>query len=315
MEQLHALLAALPERHQSALQWFVDRVGTEQNWPNPLPDGTILATRAKGIYKPGWTQYALTIRQTLSSSYPDREPVLRPDGSWSYFYFQENPDAESRDAEFTNRGLIECWRDKVPVAVMRQVSERPKSTYRILGLALVAGWGGGYFVLEGFRPDGQSAGRGSAAELRQEQLAARLVPPEGPVLESMTDARERILASIVRRQGQPEFRRQLVDAYDSKCAITGCDVVDALEAAHVVPYRGLHSNHPSNGLLLRADVHTLFDLGLLSIDSATMTVVLAPRLAASGYGEFGGRQVRLPTETNLRPSKAGLDQHRAWCGF
>lgn len=315
MEQLQALLTALPARHQSALQWFVDRIGTEQHWPDPLPDGTILATRAKGIYKPSWSRYALTIRQTLGSSYPDRDPVAGPDGSWSYFYFQENPDAEARDSEFTNRGMVQCWRDKVPVAVMLQVSEKPRSTYRILGLALVAGWGGGYFVLQGFRPDGQSVGRGSAPELRQEELSERLVPFESHALESMADAKERILASIVRRRGQPEFRRQLLDAYERRCAITGCDVVDALEAAHIVPYRGPHSDHPSNGLLLRADVHTLFDLGLLSVDSVTMTVVTAPELAASEYKELVGKQLRLPAAVNSRPFKAGLDQHRVWCGF
>jgi putative restriction endonuclease len=314
MERLQALLATLPEKHQAALVWFLDRAGTEQNWPEPLPDGTILATKAKGIYKPSWSRYALTIRETIGSPYPDRDPKLRPDGSWSYFYFQENRDAAARDSEFTNRGLVACWRDKVPVAVMRQVSEKPRSTYRILGLALVAGWGDGYFVFEGFRPDGQSIGRGSAADFRQAGLTP-VAPPEEFGLETMNDAREKILASIVRRQGQPEFRRRLLDAYDGRCAITECDVVDALEAAHIVPYCGPKSNHPSNGLLLRADVHTLFDLGLVSIDADAMTVVIAPRLAMSVYGELSGKPLRLPTATDLKPSRPVLDQHRAWAGL
>ena len=241
--------------------------------------------------------------------------MLRTDGTWSYFYFQENRDANARDSEFTNRGLVECWRDKVPVAVMRQVSDKPRSTYRILGLALVAGWGEGYFVFEGFRPDGQSVGRGSAAELRQHEATVAAAVPEELGLQSMTDAREKILASIVRRQGQPEFRRRLLDAYDGRCAVTECDVVDALEAAHIVPYCGPKSNHPSNGLLLRADVHSLFDLGLVSIDADAMTIVIAPSLATSVYGELSGKKVRVPTAVDSKPSRAVLEQHRNWSGL
>lgn len=131
----------------------------------------------------------------------------------------------------------------------------------------------------------------------------------------MTDGRERILASIVRRQGQGEFRRRLLEAYDGRCAITGCDVVDALEAAHIVPYRGPGSNHPSNGLLLRADLHTLFDLGLLSINSDDMVVVTVATLATSAYRELSGKQIRLPVIAVCRPSKGGLDQHRTWSGL
>jgi putative restriction endonuclease len=128
----------------------------------------------------------------------------------------------------------------------------------------------------------------------------------------MTDAREKILASIVRRQGQPEFRRRLLDAYDSRCAVTECDVVDALEAAHIVPYCGPKSNHASNGLLLRADVHSLFDLGLVSIDADAMTVVIDPSLATSAYGELSGKKVRVPSAIDCKPSRAALEQHRKW---
>jgi len=52
------------------------------------------------------------------------------------------------------------------------------------------------------------------------------------------DARRRELSSIVRRQGQPKFRQRLLDAYEGKCAISGFDAVQALEAAHIVPYNG-----------------------------------------------------------------------------
>jgi hypothetical protein len=81
----------------------------------------------------------------------------------------------------------------------------------------------------------------------------------------LEDARRRILAAIVLRQGQWGFRERLLAAYQRACAVTGCDVVEALEAAHIIAYLGPKTNYVTNGLLLRADIHTLFDLGLIAV--------------------------------------------------
>jgi putative restriction endonuclease len=54
--------------------------------------------------------------------------------------------------------------------------------------------------------------------------------------------------------------------YSGRCAITDCEIDDVLEAAHISPYSGRSSDQVCNGLLLRADVHTLFDCGLLAFD-------------------------------------------------
>jgi predicted restriction endonuclease len=71
------------------------------------------------------------------------------------------------------------------------------------------------------------------------------------------DARERTFAAIVRRRGQSRFRRSLLRAYTGQCAVTACDAQETLEAAHILPYRGQRTNHVTNGLLLRADLHSL----------------------------------------------------------
>ena len=127
---------------------------------------------------------------------------------------------------------------------------------------------------------------------------------------TIEDARQRTLASIVRRRGQPEFRRDLVKAYGAKCAITDCDVLEALEAAHIMPYRGDDTNTPVNGILLRADLHTLFDLRLFTIDHAMRTVVLSPRLKDTHYAWLDGCKVRFPDAPGFRPSSAAIKQHR-----
>jgi hypothetical protein len=133
--------------------------------------------------------------------------------------------------------------------------------------------------------------------------------------EGVRDARERVLSAIVRRRGQPAFRQRLLAAYNGQCAITGCKLEAVLEAAHIVPYQGPETNHPHNGLLLRADLHTLFDLKLITIDAATMSVRISPQLAGSCYEEYGGKRIHLPADLNNRPSRKALRQHQQKSGF
>lgn len=76
--------------------------------------------------------------------------------------------------------------------------------------------------------------------------------------------------------------------YGGQCAITGSDAGPALEAAHPRPYRGVDSNVISDGLPLRGDIHTLFDLGLLAIDPVTRQIVVSKLLAqpSTRYMQF-----------------------------
>ncbi len=124
--------------------------------------------------------------------------------------------------------------------------------------------------------------------------------------ENDTDGRERVEKSIAVRRGQPRFRAELIAAYDCKCAITGCDAEAALEAAHIRPYMGAHSHHVTNGLLLRADLHTLFDLGHLKIDPETSRVVLSPQLRGTHYEPLEGALLREPIDPAARPSLNAL---------
>jgi len=124
------------------------------------------------------------------------------------------------------------------------------------------------------------------------------------------DLRQRVVGAIVRRRGQPSFRKSLLDAYEGKCAFTGCNAPEALEAAHILGYRGNFSNKVNNGLLLRADVHTLFDLGLLAVKTDDMTCLVSQELRNTEYEELLGREIRPPNQTILRPGRVHLDFHR-----
>lgn len=149
-----------------------------------------------------------------------------------------------------------------------------------------------------------------AAELLQLRHIQRQLETKGYFNpENIQDARERTLASIVRRQGQAEFRKKLLEAYDNCCCITDCDVNIALEAAHIVSYQGSDTNHISNGLLLRADIHTLFDLHQISVNPDSKEVVISSNLFNTCYAHLAGRLLKHPQDEASQPSKEALKQH------
>ena len=129
------------------------------------------------------------------------------------------------------------------------------------------------------------------------------------------DTRDRTLRAIYQRRGQQQFRDSLFAAYDGYCMVTGCSVPDVLEAAHIHPYVGSDTNKVDNGLLLRADVHTLFDCGRIAIDPDSMTVLVATELEDSEYGPMRGRRIRSPQRPSQRPSAEALRAHMKRFGW
>lgn len=67
----------------------------------------------------------------------------------------------------------------------------------------------------------------------------------------------------------------------------------------------------TNGLLLRADMHDLFDLGLVAVDTDRMRLLVAAELANTKYGQYADQPLFLPSEPQLRPNGEALEKHRA----
>jgi uncharacterized protein YjbI with pentapeptide repeats len=105
------------------------------------------------------------------------------------------------------------------------------------------------------------------------------------------------------RHGQSKFRKDLLKAYNGRCVVTGCDIEAALEAAHIVPYCLTKDNNLLNGLLLRADLHTLFDFNLIFIDPNTRVVYLAhPLQQSDSYrGLHRYSSIFPPTQRDYQP--------------
>jgi putative restriction endonuclease len=120
--------------------------------------------------------------------------------------------------------------------------------------------------------------------------------------------------SLVRpRLGQGTFRIAVTDAYGRGCAISGEHSLPALEAAHIRPYRLDGPHALPNGLLLRADLHRLFDTGYLTV-SPEHRVEISSRLREDfengrSYYPFHGEVLREPEEPSARPSREYLDWH------
>ncbi|SAL49186.1 hypothetical protein AWB73_05076 [Caballeronia turbans] len=156
----------------------------------------------------------------------------------------------------------------------------------------------------------REAERPAQAEIKAETEAGAQVEASGAFNpSSIEDARKKTLSAIVMRQGQPAFRKALLNAYEQRCALTGCDVPQVLEAAHICGYMGPETNDVRNGLLLRADLHTLYDRALIAIDPLTHEVSIAPALRESEYASLEGRLLRLPKHPQQRPSREALQIH------
>ena len=110
---------------------------------------------------------------------------------------------------------------------------------------------------------------------------------------------------VTERKGQGNFRAIITTAYSNKCCITSETTPELLEAAHIQPYFDENSNHVKNGLLLRVDLHKLYDNGLLYIDES-FKIHISPEVKSEYYRKLNGTKIRLPENNNLHPSKEAL---------
>lgn len=111
------------------------------------------------------------------------------------------------------------------------------------------------------------------------------------------------------REGQESFRRNLMLIYSEKCAVTNTNVDTVLEAAHIVPYNGIHSNHIQNGIILRRDIHRLFDTYQLSINPKNNLICIEPNLVNTEYWNYNNKPLKISEDIRLKPSKGALKLH------
>ncbi|WP_162240383.1 HNH endonuclease [Nocardia arizonensis] len=125
-----------------------------------------------------------------------------------------------------------------------------------------------------------------------------------PRVKSPRGGRREALVRV--RHGQKEFREALLERYQVRCAVTGPCPAKVLQAAHLRAFAVHESHNLDEGLLLRSDLHQLFDAGLMAVDPATRSVVLAPSM--DGYPDY---QKLVGTVIADGPYMAALADHHA----
>jgi putative restriction endonuclease len=77
---------------------------------------------------------------------------------------------------------------------------------------------------------------------------------------------------IEKADRDPLFKFNIMKRFQGKCLVTGIDVTEMLDAAHIIPVASGGTEHPENGLLLSASVHRALDAGLWAINPETLTI-------------------------------------------
>ena len=109
------------------------------------------------------------------------------------------------------------------------------------------------------------------------------------------------------RKGQPALRRKLLNVYSNQCCISRTGPENVLQAAHIEPHFKKGNNHSTNALLLRSDIHDLFDDGLILIEPSTLIVVVHPCLDGTVYQELAGKNL-LPRSDGEKPDNEKLKE-------
>jgi hypothetical protein len=108
----------------------------------------------------------------------------------------------------------------------------------------------------------------------------------------------------------------MLDRYGEACALTGPQPPGALEAAHLYLYSENPEHDLKGGLLLRCDLHALFDRWLITIDPDTWSIQIAPELGLyPDLAKLDGQPVLLPAELRPRPKYVrnhAAIAHAAW---
>ncbi|WP_251094519.1 HNH endonuclease [Streptomyces sp. Caat 7-52] len=146
---------------------------------------------------------------------------------------------------------------------------------------------------------------------RWEKIHAALLDAGAPVPTGATEGARAVIrgghrtATVETRVGQAAFRERLLQEQGEACAFSGPTPSAALEAAHLYSYAKTGEHHEFGGLLLRRDLHRLFDLGHIAVNPDTTTLDVSEAIRNHPlYGQLHGQQLPL----QLHP------QHRVWLG-
>ena len=119
---------------------------------------------------------------------------------------------------------------------------------------------------------------------------------------------------VLPRLGQGLFRVLLTDTYERRCALTAERTLPVLDATHIKPYSVTQRHELPNGLLMRSDLHRLFDDGYLTVHPSERRLLVSKRIKEEfdngrEYYRLEGTPIREPREQMFRPTVENLEYH------
>lgn len=122
---------------------------------------------------------------------------------------------------------------------------------------------------------------------------------------------------VTPRLGQGAFRVLVTDLYSRRCAVTQERTLPALEAAHIRPYSDGGEHVPQNGMLLRRDIHSLFDSGYVTV-TPNFHFEVSRRIReefdnGKHYYALHGTSIVVPESVSQRPDAGALRWHNEHC--
>jgi putative restriction endonuclease len=230
------------------------------------------------------------------------------------------PTSLAWDAFEDNNGAKSLIEMRQRIEMYRRVQPRPHEDYQIGCIILEQP----FFLGErdwiptpaDFAPNivqgrGYGMASGTGAALWAE-VQGRLTAVRHPQVREMTPTRgEPVL--VRPRLGQGSFRVVVTDVYERRCAITGERVLPVLEAAHIKPIKDGGQHETTNGILLRSDLHKLFDKGYVTVTHDHRCRV-SRKLKddfhnGEEYMQLAGSELWLPRATEDRPNREFLEWH------
>jgi putative restriction endonuclease len=173
-----------------------------------------------------------------------------------------------------------------------------------------ASWAPNIVQGKGYDTD-SSEGRALWSEVMERLRSASATQVQEPMAASARHGKPTL---ITPRLGQGAFRLTVIDSYERRCAVSGEKTLPILDAAHIRAFEAGGEHTPSNGILLRTDIHRLFDLGYVTV-SPEGRFEVSRRLKEDfdngrHYYELHGSSVRLPRNEDATPAPEALAWHR-----
>lgn len=278
---------------------------------------------AEGIYKSASNKYAFCI-WSRSAAGADREvyrDFFQPqdDGSWTMIYAAKEGSLDSA----SNRSLLACLKDKVPVMVIvtsRSHGHPEGARYKILGPAMIENFDASS---RGFLVRGCSALISQQIEKHKSAYDVALYSLRNCLIMPFQLKEARSNYQINKEAREKAFRTIILEEYKFQCAVcqskfllkqNGDEAIIEAKAGHIIPVQDHGPDDPRNGLSFCPRHHWAFDMGLFTVTDSK-AVKLSPAVLRAerrrfDLEEYDGEALIDPASEVCRPAEEALHWHQ-----